>query len=437
MKPVNIAANRPVPNSSPAAGTGFRTQAVPRPGTQDRYPLLRKGGLTPRIGAFTQAAFVGWAIALLVMIIRILRLTHRGTTFGCFIDAGHHWRNGEPIYIHRSGMGFVYSPLFAAYFAIYSFLPLWAGKILWLLTNVGLLVGGTWSAMWAGVFRIPSDRARALVLILLLPLSLANLDVAQSNSALIGLLLFAVALASRERWMLSAVAICIATYLKIYPLVFGLVLCVYEPRKVPWRLAVALSGFGSLSLFLQRPQYVLAQYHGWVTTRVADDRRLNSMAHAPLDLWFLLVRLGHLPISEHFYVALQILSGVAIGVFCAFVSRARWPRERVLAGIFLLCSCWVILLGPATESYTFAILAPAVCLGTVTAFTGAASAMARALAGLAISMLLAAQIRNSFSPGWHSVLIDGLRPAGAFLFLCYAILWLRDDTMWKQGQLPA
>jgi hypothetical protein len=98
------------------------------------------------------------------------------------------------------------------------------------------------------------------------------------------------------------------------------------------------------------PAYVLTQFHDWIITRAADDRRLFSMTHAPLDFWFLVVRIGHFQLSERFYVALQVSSGAAIGVFCLLSSP--WPRERRLASIFLLCSCWMILLGPATESYT-------------------------------------------------------------------------------------
>jgi hypothetical protein len=186
-------------------------------------------------GPYSKLALIGCLTAFLVMTIRLLHLKHRVNLFDCYIDAGHRWRKGEPIYTSHNGMGFVYSPLSAAWFAALSFIPVWMGRVLWLLTNIALLLGGTHAVMRENVFPVALDRARALVFILLLPLSLASLDVAQSNSALIGLLLIAVAMASAERWTLCVIAICIATYLKIYPMALGLLLCLIKPGKVAWR----------------------------------------------------------------------------------------------------------------------------------------------------------------------------------------------------------
>jgi len=397
--------------------------------TLNRAGSPRKTEPRSSIGPYTRLAFFGLGAAFLILGIRLLHLTHRITTFSCYLDAGLRWRDGGPIYNNGEGMGFVYSPLIAAYFAAYTFLPVWMGKMVWLLTNEGLLAWGTYAVIREGVFRIASDRARALVLILLLPFSMASLDVAQSNSALIGLMLIAVALAARERWTLCVIALALAVYLKIYPLVLGLVLCVYAPGKVTWRLALALLSLGALSLVLQHPHYVLTQYHEWFATRAADDRRLNSAAHAPLDLWFLIVRLGHLPISERAYVALQVLSGGAIAGF-ALLTRG-WAPGRRLAGIYLLCSSWIILLGPATESYTYAILAPAVSLALVAAFSGPAPPLTRMLAALAAGMMLAAQFKNIFFASWHSVSYNAMRPMGALILTCAVILWLREDAMWE------
>jgi hypothetical protein len=402
--------------------------------TQDPIHIRRPGGTRRSFGPWTVAALFGWSIAFLILTIRMFRLVHRGTTFDCYIDAGQAWRDSRAVYVDRHGMGFVYSPLIAAYFAIYAFFPVWMGKVAWLLTNLGLLLSGTWAVMRENVFRIDSDRARALVLILLLPLSLAGLDVAQSNSAMIGLLLLAIAFAAREKWTLCVIAISIATYLKLYPLALGLTLCVYRPREVPWRLIVALLAFGLFSLVLQHPHYVLGQYHAWIATRFADDRRLDSARRAPLDLWYLLVRMGNLPISEHIYTAIQMMAGAAIAG--SLLLQKAWTARRRLAGVFLLCTCWMILLGPATESYTYAILAPAMGLGIAAAFTLGASPAARALVCLSSLLLLAAQVKNSIFTKWQADWFNITKPIGALVFVAFAILWLLDDKMWKTGIHP-
>jgi len=58
---------------------------------------------------------------------------------------------------------------------------MWIGGIVWLLTNIGLLVGGTYAVMREKRVNIASDRARALSPDLMLPLSLPSLTVAQSQ----------------------------------------------------------------------------------------------------------------------------------------------------------------------------------------------------------------------------------------------------------------
>jgi hypothetical protein len=369
-----------------------------------------------------------WATALVVVAFRLLHLSHAGATYRCYIGAGESWRAGRPIYGYTGGSPFVYGPLIAAYFAAYTFVPLWFGKIVWLLTNVALLIGGMFAVLRAGVFPIASDKGRALVFILLLPLSLANLDISQANPALAGLLLIAIAAAARERWFLCAIAIGIATYLKIYPLALGLLLCVHAPGKITLRLACALILLGLFSLVLQNPRYVLSQYHVWFASRAGDDRRLNSLARAPLDLWYLLARLGHLPLSERAYQALQILSGAGIAVFCRLTPRSQ-PARR-LAGIYLLGSCWMILLGPATESYTYAILAPAFSLGVAVAFCATVPPVAAGLAIISTALMLLAQTKSSFFTQWHGGAFEAVRPAAALLFLGFAIPWLGDSAAW-------
>jgi hypothetical protein len=97
----------------------------------------------------------------------------------------------------------------------------------------------------------------------------------------------------------------------------------------------------------------------------------------------------------------------------------------------------VILLGPATESYTYAILAPAVSLGLVAAFSGPASKVARGLVGLSAAMMLSAQIKSSLFSGWRNDWFNGMRPAGALLLTVFVILWLREDGMWEGSGVAA
>jgi hypothetical protein len=91
----------------------------------------------------------------------------------------------------------------------------------------------------------------------------------------------------------------------------------------------------------------------------------------------------------------------------------------------------MILLGPATESYTYAILAPAVSLGLVVAFSEAMPPAPMALIALTTLMLLLAQLKSSFFSDWHSAIFNGMRPMAAVFLTVFVILWLRIDAMWK------
>lgn len=382
-----------------------------------------------RLATWRNLAILSWSCAIIAMGARTLD-NLRVTTITTYLLAGSHWLSGAPIYTSKTGMGFVYSPLVAACFAGLSLFPEWLGKLAWLLLNVALLLFGVILAIRHGPFRSAFKQQTAMVLAALLPLSFASLDVAQANAALIGLLLLAVTAASVERWTLCVLLIALAGYLKIYPLVLGLLFCVLQPRQVIWRFLAAISGLGLANFLLQRPGYVAMQYHGWFATRFSDDRLAYSMRHAPLDLWYLLVRLGHLPLSENGYRALQVLCGGAIAIFCGLSSRWGWTREKRLAGTFLLCCLWIILLGPATESYTYAILAPAISLGLVAAFLFNTVLWMRLLATSAFALLLLAQVRSSFFHTWGGASILALRPLAALVFLVYVLAWLRSDDMW-------
>jgi hypothetical protein len=98
-----------------------------------------------------------------------------------------------------------------------------------------------------------------------------------------------------------------------------------------------------------------------------------------LDLWFLLHWVWHLPIPPKVYSAIQLGTAGALALFCAVQTWKGWAKNRILIGLFCLVSIWMTLCGPATESYTYLILAPAVVLALVQAFAAHQPSLLRAL----------------------------------------------------------
>src|SRR5260221_10242446 len=85
-------------------------------------------------------ACVAWAMALPILSIRSAGGYHRTIAFINFQLAGLHWTRGEDLY--ADWRGFVYSPLVAAFFTPFAFLPSVCGIVLWQLLIAAALLGG-------------------------------------------------------------------------------------------------------------------------------------------------------------------------------------------------------------------------------------------------------------------------------------------------------
>lgn len=370
-----------------------------------------------------------WVGVLLVIFIRVAHSPHRNTVFTTYEAAGGKWIAAKDLYTNSGG--FVYSPLAAAFFAPFSVLPDLTSNILWRLLNAGMLLGAVWWWLKSGLHRgIPTHRY-SMVFLLLLPLTIGNLNNGQANPMLVGILMLAVIGAKTGRWNLAAICIALTAYFKIYPLVVGLLLALIFPQKFSWRLVIALILLGALTFLLQRPGFVMQEYQRWIFTRLHDDRKLYKPDVAPRDLW-LLLRFLHIPVSKAAYTAMQIGGGAAIAAVCWFGKIKHWSMNRLLVAIFTLASCWMLLLGPATESATYVLLAPALVLALVESFEQPIPTSLRALLVTALAILFAALCVNSFTHFHRESYAMVIQPIGAVLFSCYAAIWLVPTAFWPQ-----
>ncbi len=398
--------------TSPSASTGVDPGVTPR--------AIRGRPLCSTLAA------VAWLAALAGIIIHRLGPHHGRSTLEVYVLAGQHWLNGE--YLYGDWRGFVYSPLAAVFFALLALPPLPLAGLCWLALNSAALLCGLHAVLRARLFPAIERRHFAAVFLLILPLAIGNLDVMQANPLVAGLILFAFASAAAAKWSTSAASIALATYLKIYPIAAGMLLCVIAPRRMGWRLLLFLAALGLTVFAMQHPHYVAAQYRAWAETRLADNRASYSEKDAPLDLWYILTRTAHLPLQFAWYRALEIAAGAGIALFNLVGARRGWPQTRLLAGSFVLVSIWMTLLGPATESYTYILLAPAAALCLVNAFAARQPLPMRAAASAAYLLLLAAVARNSFAPHFHPAWMLAAQPLGAAALLAYAVPWLRQGT---------
>jgi len=372
-----------------------------------------------------------WVAVLLGIWIRIGLFSHSHDVFGTYADAGRKWSASEPLYSYTRG--FVYSPLVAAFFAPFSWLPIALGSVLWRVLNVAIFVGAIFWWLKAEINSSLSKSSYWLVFLLILPLSLGNFNNGQVNPMIIGLLMVAILAAYEERWTLSAIAVGFSAYLKIYPLSVGLLLVLLYPRQLGWRLALTLVLMGAASFILQPPAYVLEQYQRWVTTRAADDRRMN-MDIAPRD-FAMILRLLHIDLSARAVLVLQMLAGAGAAILCVVGRLRKWSDQRLLTCVFTIGTCWMLLFGPATEDATYAMIAPALALALVLAFHQTAPGWMRTLVCASFALLLLGLVLNAFFGLKKTPWSMSVQPFGALLFAGYSIGWLFRPSLW--GPEPA
>jgi len=340
--------------------------------------------------------------------------------------AGSHWIHGE--YLYANLRGFIYSPLVAVLFAPFTCLSPVVAYALWLLLSVSALLGGL-AALLKTTFPVISGAYSGVICLLLLPFALGNLDAGQANALVVGLLMFAIAAARTEHWDLAALCVAIPTYFKIYPLAVGLLICTVAPRRFAWRLFVMFAVLGVAPFLFQHWSYVSDQYHAWLTTRTSDDRLTYSFNYAPLDLWFLIHDIGHLPVMPWVYTLLQLGTGSGLALLCLWGKSRHWETERMLTTLFFLVSIWMVLCGPATESHTYLLLAPALVLGLIQSFSAGYPWWARALVCTAfVLQFVNHSTRTSYLFHLKQPWIFSAQPISALLFLGYCFCWLITDA---------
>jgi hypothetical protein len=397
----------------------------------------------PRRAAFI--VFGLWLAVILGVTIRGIAAPHQNSVFLVFRDAGHAWLAGQPLYSHVGK--YLYSPLAAAWFAPFALIPDWAASALWhLATGLAYFLAAVcWFRRYesssqircdielpsaenkASSGRLSSTAPTGLGLLLLLPLSIGNLNNGQASPLIIALLLCGCLATLDEHWTLAAGCISVATFFKVYPLAIGLLLAVIDPRKLSWRLILGVVIFGILSLVLQRPDYVVHQYGDWWRSLGADQRRVSTELGSWRDAW-LLLRIVHVPITVGAYAVLQAATALAAAIFCWWRSKI-WNRAAVIWSVFSIGCLWITLFGPSTELATYIFLAAPVAFACSQALISVIQKRPRLgwfqfLPIAAYGLLLLAEALNAWVPVIRqNNYLHAIQPVAALLFLGFILRW--------------
>jgi hypothetical protein len=367
-----------------------------------------------------------WArVAVAVWILLVAAVCCRGAAqprerslYPTWAAVGRDWLVGRDVYRRQIQPGeelYRYCPPVTAALVPLTWVPERAGNFLWRLFNAATLLAGLTWWLRSTAPEATTRRERAVLFLLVAPLALSSLNNAQVNPLLTGLLLGSLAAVAAKRWTLAAACAALASALKIYPLALGLLLVVAYPRRFGLRFVAALLVVAALPFLLQRPAYVAREYAAWFESVRHGDlhRRTGPENLRYRDLW-LVLQVWNVPIKQSVYVILQLASAAGCAVLALAARLRGWPAQRVLEVVMVTGCGWMLLCGPATESPTYVLLAPAVGWALLTAHRPGAPAGERPLLVFAYGLLLLCVLAG-VSPSGSCFQNLGLQPLAVLL----------------------
>ena len=327
--------------------------------------------LTP----WQKITLAAWSLLLAVVCIRAAFWPLAHSVYPIFALASQKWLAAENLYSPTKFDVYRYSPIVAVSFIPLGYLPLGLGGVIWRL--LGCAVYGL-ALVWWGRSLMRSNPAfqtepnsdrnwLALFLLLVLPLSLDNLNNGQANILMIGLVMVSVLACGASRWNLAAICAAAACLLKVYPVASAMLLAVVYSRRFTMRFLAALALGILLPFALQRHDYVVEQYRTWIEHLRTDNRQ-----GLHVELWYrdlrLLADLCGMPLSASMYALIQLAAGAAIATLCLAARRRKWPQHRLAPLLLGLACCWMTAFGAAAETSTYMIVAPIAAWCVVDAF---------------------------------------------------------------------
>jgi hypothetical protein len=374
--------------------------------------------LSTKSGLF-YAALLLWFLCVAIVCLRIGRHPGSHSVFTEYRDAGGAWLHQTQIY--ETDTRFLYSPLIAALYSPFALISQNLSEVLWrLLMGLALPL-----ALWFNareLFRF-SKWEFACLFLLILPLTISNLNNGQANIIIIVLFLLATGTASQSRWLTCAFCGSFAVYWKIYPIAFALLLTIIFPKELSVRFLLGLVGLFAVSLLLQKPSYVLQEYSSWFAN-LASDRRRELEYYGKWRDFYLLLRLIGIPISAMWWKIVQVTAGVAAATICFLGTIRRWPLVTLLFCAMSLAIVWMLLFGPATEGSTYMLIAVPSAYLLISGWSNDAQSALQITSTVTYLGFISADMLNSWCHIKRNVhLIHAIQPCFTLCFCAALFFW--------------
>lgn len=294
-----------------------------------------------------------WLALAVIITVKTLQNPERHSTYPVFREAAQAWWNGVNVYdFDVFGSDYRYGPSFALVMCLLAWLPFRVGALIWALLNVGIAYAATVALCRRVLPGTTTPLVRSLVLIATLIPATHCLYSGQTNLLVFSLLAFAAVAILDQRWWPAALLMAVAVHIKVWPLAGVLLLATCWPRRLAWRLPIALLAVAALPLLVKSPAVMLDQYVQWYQHLIGP----SQIRHTYRDAWTIW-ELFYVPVNAQVYMLLQLGAAATAFGLCLW-QRVRLPPQRLVLFSLACWTAWQLVFGPGTERNTFALIAP-------------------------------------------------------------------------------
>jgi alpha-1,2-mannosyltransferase len=269
--------------------------------------------------------------------------------------AARNWWQGTNLFAYNFNIdGFLYFPQFAIIYTPFKLLGIAFGQIVWRMAGWTLLTWGIWRFA-----KILSPRRTAIMFALAtaaaLPPSVASLRNGEANLHIAAFMLLAAADLSERKWGWASFWLTLGLMVKPIMIVM-LLLSAAVYRPLIWRLAIAILLAVAFPFALQRPEYVMEQYRGYI--------HWTMIATGPPNL-FCNIRglfgcLGWVMSQPMFKIIGAVAAAGMLGL--SLIAGRTWKEPWRALFVMGYAAVYLMLFNPRTEANSYVILAPVVAL---------------------------------------------------------------------------
>lgn len=260
-----------------------------------------------------------------------------------FKSSFYHLKEGKDLYAlypQEHWDLYKYTPTFAAFFGVLAVAPDWLGLTAWNLLNALLLL--------LAIYYLPffSDYKKGLILALCLIEVMTSMQNSQSNALIAGLIILAVGLLEKNRYLWATLCMVLSVYIKLFGVV-GFALLLLYPKKLKLALcslAWAVVLFAVPLIFISPQQYVslMKSYLTLLSQDHAASYGYSVMGW--LNSWF-----GYAGSKN---VVVLIGAAVFMAPFCRIKS---YGDEAIRVLMLASTLVWIVIFNHKAESPTFVI----------------------------------------------------------------------------------